>query len=326
MALQITNLSKRYDNNWVLRDISFEAAEGEIMGIYGLSGSGKSTLIRILQGSEDPNGGSVTFRGRDLTGESAEKRWFSIPHAPEESGWRGIFRPAKEQQTADGVGQFAAFKTALESASDKGVILLDNAFCDLDLDMRQQAFEELRAAVSERGLTVILATKDFDDVFELCDRVAILSNGQVEQIGPPQEVYDRPVSTAAARATGRNNIFAARRLTSSKADLPEFQTIEGSHRLFTEKADVRTLGAINRDVSLSIRPEHITLSFGASFPEDNLLKATITGVRLLGSTTLIELDAGGLRLEALVLRLVGLNPGDECMLGLPPDRIHVLRD
>ena len=74
---------------------------------------------------------------------------------------------------------------------------------------------------------------------------------------------------------------------------------------------------------LGIRPEQISISFGASFPEDNLLKATLTGVQYMGATTLIQLDANGLKLEALVLRLVGLNPGDECMVGLPPERILI---
>lgn len=88
----------------------------------------------------------------------------------------------------------------------------------------------------------------------------------------------------------------------------------------------RSLGALNQNVWLGIRPEHISISFGASFPEDNLIKATITGVQFLGATTMVELDAEGLRLDALVPRLVGLNIGDTCMLGMPPDRIAIFKD
>jgi ABC-type Fe3+/spermidine/putrescine transport system ATPase subunit len=82
---------------------------------------------------------------------------------------------------------------------------------------------------------------------------------------------------------------------------------------------------LNQNINLMIRPEQISISFGASFPEDNLLKATVSAVTPMGATTRVELDCDGLRLEALVLRLVGLNIGEECMVGLPPDRIIVLR-
>ena len=68
------------------------------------------------------------------------------------------------------------------------------------------------------------------------------------------------------------------------------------------------------------------MSFGASFPEDNLIKGVVTGIKYLGPLTLVELDASGLKLTAQVLRLVGLGIGQECMLGLPPDRIKVLKD
>jgi hypothetical protein len=73
-----------------------------------------------------------------------------------------------------------------------------------------------------------------------------------------------------------------------------------------------------------IRPENITIAFGASFPEDNLLKATVTRALPRGATTIVQLDSNGLALEAMVLRLVGLDVGDECMIGLPPERIRVL--
>ena len=71
-------------------------------------------------------------------------------------------------------------------------------------------------------------------------------------------------------------------------------------------------------------PEEISISFGASFPEDNLLKATVTEVTFLGPVTRVRLDAEGLELQAIVLRLVGLEIGEECMVGIPPDRIKIL--
>jgi len=145
------------------------------------------------------------------------------------------------------------------------------------------------------------------------------------QIGTPREVYENPKTVAAAKATGRNNIIPAK-MTSNKSEIPEFITIDGEHRISTQRISKNSSGTINQNVNLAIRPEHISISFGASFPEDNLVKAEITEIIYQGATTLLKLDANGLSLQALVLRLVGLNVGDECVVGLPPDRIFVLRD
>ena len=181
-------------------------------------------------------------------------------------------------------------------------------------------------SVRDRGRAVVVASSDFADILFLCDRAAILEGTEVKQIASPQDLYENPQCRAVAIATGRCNLFPARRLSSSKAEIPEFHTIDGDHRLFAKTIDRGALGAINQNVTLGIRPEHISISFGASFPEDNLLRATITGVQFLGAYTLIELDAAGLRLQALVLRLVGLSVGDECVLGLPIDKVHIFRD
>ena len=103
-------------------------------------------------------------------------------------------------------------------------------------------------------------------------------------------------------------------------------TIEGEHRLHARTTEKSRLGAINKNVLLAIRPEQISISFGASFPEDNLIKAVVAAIRFHGETTIVELDANGLRLKARVFRVVGLTVGEECMVSLPPDRIHVLKD
>ncbi|HBR58582.1 MAG TPA: hypothetical protein DEA22_14110, partial [Blastocatellia bacterium] len=167
---------------------------------------------------------------------------------------------------------------------------------------------------------------DFREIMAICDRVIVLAAGRVLQEGVPQDVYSQPNSREVALLTGRNNLFEARRLTSSKADQPEFHTIIGEHRLFTQKTDLNSLGAINKNVTLAIRPEHVSISFGASFPADNLLKARIVDYRFRGPFTLVELECTGLKIQALVLRLVGLSIGDECMVGLPPERIIVLKN
>jgi ABC-type Fe3+/spermidine/putrescine transport system ATPase subunit len=325
MSLRIDRISKRFNDKWALRDVSVEVAAGEILALFGPSGSGKSAFIRIVAGQEGCNGGSIFHDGNDVTKFSREDRNFHTPSLANESVWRGLFKTNKNPQLADGVEQALALDNALTNA-EKGVLLLDNSFCDMDRQMQLTEFEKIRNVVKERNLAVIYACNDYDDVFALADRVAVLVKGEIKQVGTPQEVYDSPNSATVAGLVGQNNLFAARRLTSSKADLPEFFTIDGEHRLFTQKASVGSLGPINQNATLAIRPENISISFGASFPEDNLLKAKVVKISPKGPTTLLKLDSNGLLLDVLVLRLVGLDIGDECMIGLPPDRIMVLRD
>lgn len=315
MPLKIDKISKRFDNKWILRDISFEVEDGEIFGILGLSGAGKSVLLQIIAGHLKSNGGKIFDTGKELK--------ISYPQSARK-GFLSSFFNRNEAFEKSGKTQLAEFENALQTAEN--IVLLDNSFSNLDRPAREKCFEKLRQSVKEKNLKVIFATGDYEQVFEVCDRVAILHNRDIWQIGTPLRVYEKPDSTAAASLLGRINLFDARRLNSTNNEIPEFQTIIGKHHLFAQKTDKKRLGAINQNVSLGIRPEHISISFGASFPEDNLLRAQITDVRFQGSTTLIKLDAHGLMLEALVLRLVGLNTGDECIVGLPPERILVLKN
>jgi ABC-type Fe3+/spermidine/putrescine transport system ATPase subunit len=324
MSLKVSNLSKRYDDRWVLRDVSFEARKGEVTGIFGATSAGKTTLVRILSGEETCSSGTLLEDTREITTLSCDERGFHLPVLKNDSFWKSIFKTDKKSELSDGDGQILALEHSLKSVDN--VLLLDDTFCFMDRQKRDIYFSRLREVTKEKNLTVIFATNDFEEVFAACDSVAVLSKGTIRQFGTPREVYENPVNARIADITGRNNIIIARRLTSNKADIPEFQTLVGEHRVFTARTDKNSLGTLTQNVCLAIRPEHISISFGASFPEDNLLKATISEIHYKGATTLIKLNADGLFLEALVLRLVGLNIGDECMVGLPPDRIMVLKD
>jgi len=317
MSLKVDNLSKRFKDTWALRDIAFEAMPGEVFGVFGPSRSGKTTLLDVIAGEFPTNGGTLFLNGRDITKLNGNDRGVTRPAAERGSLWSRLFG-------SDHTSRRRSTEASLENA--KSVLVLDEPVADADQHQRATFIEAVRIAAMERNLIVLVASSDYELMLETCDRVAVLTRGEVRQVGSPQDVYEHPNSRVVADVTGRNNLFAARRLTSSKAEVPEFHTIEGGHRLFAQKIERGALGALNQNVTLGIRPEHISISFGASFPADNLLKATVTGIHFLGPTTLIELDADGLRLQSLVLRVVGLNVGDECMVGLPPDRILIFRD
>ena len=322
MALKLVNLSKRIDDRWILRDVSLTVERGEIFGVFGPSGAGKSILLSTILGTSSPSTGAIAYDERDVTKSDDEARAFTAPRSPDGSMWQRLRR--NRRTTSENDRRIKALHEAIAHAGK--LLILDDPFCGLDSNAMEAAIEKMRTAVTERSLSVIVGSSDFVHILDSCDRAAVLVGGEVRQIGSPQDIYEHPESRVVASVTGRNNLFAARRLTSSKADIPEFHTLEGGHRLFAQRIERGALGALNQNVTLAIRPEQISLSFGASFPADNLLKATVTGIRFRGASTLIGLDADGLKLEALVLRLVGLNIGDECMVGLPPDRIQIFKD
>lgn len=322
MSLKVFNLSKRYNDMWALRDVSLEAATGEVYGIFGPSGSGKTTLLNAIEGTIPLNGGSVQVNDSDVTALAGTARNISVPEYERPSIWQLVVKA--RNSTSRLKHRSRAVLRALESV--KSVLLLDDPFCGMDASECEALADKIRNAARERGVAVFFASSDFEQTLLTCDRVAVIVRGEIKQQGPPQEVYERPESRVVAAVTGRHNLFEARRLTSSKAEIPEFHTIDGSHRLFAQRIERGALGALNQNVTLAIRPEQVSISFGASFPEDNLLKATVRRIQRLGPTTLIELDADGLKLQALVLRVVGLDVGEECMVGLPPDRIQIFRD
>ena len=324
MTLIIKNISKQFESFRVLKDISLIVKTGEIFGVFGTSGAGKTTLMRIIAGLLKHDSGTIHHDERDVTFEDCECRNFHFPKISNQSYWQRIFKSERDSELADGEGQFLAFEEALRNA--EGVLLLDDSFCEMSRDVRLDTYEQLRSEAKEKNLTTIFATNDFEEIFMTCDRVAVLHEGEIRQIGTPRDVYENPNSASVAKLCGRNNIIKARRITDSTVEVPEFITITGEHRLHTAKLDLQTYDAIDQEVTLAIRPEYISIAFGASFPEDNLIKAIVNDIDFYGATTLIELDANGLHLEVIVLRLVGLEVGDECMVGLPPDRILVLKD
>jgi len=311
MTLRISKLSKRFANNWVLRDVEFDVEPGQVLAVLGAKGSGKSTLLQILGGLEKPSPANLDC------GLDGRRIGVVSPTAD-----TSIFRFFSRRQSQNDIG--STINTVL--GSGQSVVAFDDPVAALDRETRSHILERIRDASNEKQLTVIYATADFETAATVADRIAVLADGSIQQIGTPEEIYGSPANTRVALLTGRCNLIEARRLTSTKFDIPEFQTVKGEHRLFAERADIAKLGAINRNVYLAIRPEDISMSFGASFPEDNLLKAVVTGVKYLGPITIVELAANGLELEAAVLRLVGLDVGQECVVGLPPDRVRILRD
>ena len=356
--LKIENLSKRCGDVWALRDVSLEINQGETFGILGESGAGKSVMLRLIAGYEVPNSGKLFLAENDVAHLTPEKRGFGAFFSDDDLSQRvtvsenvasnlktGKFSKDEIRQRVSDVlnlfeiadfeskrvsdlsgGQKQIVALARLIAADPQVLLLDSPLTKLDSRRREKILGALKDWIKRSNTIVLYATQNQEETFAFCDRVAVLQKGEIQQIGAPFEIYAEPENSSVAGFFGRNNLIRAARLTSNKAALSEFQTIEGGHRLSVDNVEKRKLGAINQIVTLMIRPENLILTFGAAFPEDNLLKAEITEIKRFGATTRILLDANDLKLEAAVTRLIGLKVGDVCLVGLPPNRINVLKD
>ena len=357
-ALKLRDISKKFGENRVIRDLSLQVESGQIYGLLGEPGCGKSTLLRILAGLEQPDGGSISLNDNEITTASPSERGFgyilgesslfldksvfdNVAFGLREKGSSAeeVIHKTNEALAHVGLEEHGRTKPddlsggekllvalARAIASGPQMLVIDSPFSGLDTTTRENTLEKYRHVIKGLGLTTIYAAHDYLEAFALCDQAGLLKNGEIVQAGTPRDLYEHPATVFAAQMFGRNNFITARRISFNNSDIQEFQTANGDHRLRTDKMDQRTLGAITQEITLAIRPENISISFGASFPEDNLLKAVVKDVRYQGATTRIILDADGLMLEALVLRLVGLDLFDECMVGLPPDRILVLKD
>ncbi|HEY0547400.1 MAG TPA: ABC transporter ATP-binding protein [Pyrinomonadaceae bacterium] len=355
--LSLKNISKSYGATLAVRELSLEVERGEFFGLLGPSGCGKTTTLRMIAGLESPDAGAIELDGRDITRLSPEGRGFGMvfqnyalfphmnvfenvafglrarrrPHAEVErkvaDALTLVQLPGYERRRVDELsgGQQQRVAIARAIAIEPDLLLFDEPLSNLDVALREETRGELRELVKRLGLTAIYVTHDQDEAFALCDRIGVMSGGRLLQTGTPRELYEQPANLAVARFLGRNNFIKAMRLSKSHDAHGEFKTLAGGHTLYVP-VKAEELGALNKPVTLSIRPEYISITQGASFPADNVLRATVIEVNFAGATTTVKLDANGLELEALVLRLVGLAPGDSCMVGLPPGRINLLKD
>ncbi|MBR2524137.1 MAG: ATP-binding cassette domain-containing protein [Clostridiales bacterium] len=227
-----------------LKDVSLNVVEGEIFGIIGMSGAGKSTLVRTLNRLEDVTGGTVEFYGRDLAGLSAGQlrkvrhsismifqgfnllqqrtvienveqplRISGIPRKKRKEIAREMLRVVgleeKEKvfpaRLSGGQRQRVAIARAL--ASDPKVLLCDEATSALDPKITGEILELLQKINRERGLTIIIITHEMSVVEKICDRVAIIDDGELAEIGDVKEVFRQPRSRAARKLVFPANPF-----------------------------------------------------------------------------------------------------------------------
>jgi len=241
IAVSLAGLSKSYGGRAVITDLNLEVAKGEFLAILGPSGSGKTTTMRIIGGFEAPDTGRVEIAGVDVTALPAERRnvntvfqsYALFPHLNVLDNvsygprMRGVPKATRLKQAAEllelvhlpdagqrlpaelsgGMQQRVALARAL--ANEPSVLLLDEPLGALDRKLREELQRELRRVQTTLGTTFIYVTHDQDEAFGMADRLAVMRDGRIEQIGDPASIYDAPANAWVALFIGSANSFGA---------------------------------------------------------------------------------------------------------------------
>jgi putative spermidine/putrescine transport system ATP-binding protein len=300
-AVQFNAVSRHFGAVRAVDNVSFEIEDGEFFSMLGPSGSGKTTCLRLIAGFDQPSAGEILIHGSPATGVPPYERdvntvfqdYALFPHMnvldnvayslmvrklPKAERRRraadmlelvqlGGFGQRRPAQLSGGQRQRVALARAL--INHPRVLLLDEPLGALDLKLRDQMQVELKALQRKVGITFIYVTHDQVEALSMSDRLAVFSDGRVEQIGRPQDVYEHPASEFVARFVGVSNVLSGQAA----------ERITGSARAF------------------AIRPEKIRVvgDHEALGPEHCLVTGRVTNSQYLGASTryAVTLDGGG---------------------------------
>ncbi|MDQ0997815.1 sulfate transport system ATP-binding protein [Phyllobacterium ifriqiyense] len=311
MEVRVSGVRKEFDRFPALHDVSLDINSGELIALLGPSGSGKTTLLRLIAGLETPTDGKVFFGDEDASLKSVQERnvGFVFQHYAlfrhmtviDNVGFGlkvrpGANRPSKEEirrrsselldfvqlsglekrypaQLSGGQRQRVALARAM--AIEPRVLLLDEPFGALDAKVRKELRRWLREIHDKTQHTTVFVTHDQDEALELADRVVVMSQGKIEQVGTPDEVYDRPNSPFVYSFIGE----------SSSLDV---SIQSGTIHLGDKALDLKSEQADGKGV-LYFRPHDVELLGGS--------EARISGVviasRRVGATRRVELEIDG---------------------------------
>jgi putative spermidine/putrescine transport system ATP-binding protein len=296
--LELIDLSKRYGDHAAVADVTLDVADGEFLVLLGPSGCGKTTTLRMIAGLVEPSGGSVRIGGTDITYLPPWRRntgmvfqsYALFPHMtvsgnvafglemrkltkPEiESRAREALRlvrlesfaPRLPRQLSGGQQQRVALARALAIRPD--VLLLDEPLSNLDAKLREEVRIEIRELQRQLGLTTIMVTHDQEEALTVADRLVVMAEGKIRQIGSQRDLYERPADRFVAGFVGRSTFLEGRVTTPG-----EFETTGGLHLKCRDGA----LGA----ATLLLRPERLHVGPNGM---DNHLSGRVEFVSYLG--------------------------------------------
>jgi putative spermidine/putrescine transport system ATP-binding protein len=313
--LTLTGIQKSFGTSVAVQDFNLSAQRGEFVSFLGPSGCGKTTTLRMIAGFEVPTAGTISIDGTDVTHRSPNQRnvgmvFQSYALFPNMTvgdnigfGLKVRKRPSVEikrrvtelletvnlpdkggrypYQLSGGQQQRVALARAL--AFEPTVLLLDEPLSALDAKIRVALRHEIRSIQRQLGITTVYVTHDQEEALSLSDRVVVMSEGRVEQIGTPFEVYNFPKTPFVASFVGTLNVLPASIVDAGRGEV----TIAGQ----TVRIARRFEGGSGKSVNIALRPEMVKLGDG---PEgSNRVKGKVIDVSFLGSIVRIRVAVGG---------------------------------
>jgi iron(III) transport system ATP-binding protein len=352
-ALRLERVRKTFGGFVALHAIDLAILPGELVCFLGPSGCGKTTLLRIIAGLETQDDGTIVQNGRDISKLPATRRDYGIvfqsyalfpnltiydnvayglvnrrssrdairSRVSELLTLVGLPDSAKKYPGQCSGGQQQRIALARALATSPGLLLLDEPLSALDALERVRLRGEIRTLQQRLGVTTILVTHDQEEALSMADRVVVMNQGRIEQIGTPQQVYREPASAFVADFVGKVNVISA------VADG------EGRYRVGTlTLAGARASGdvAAGTKVKLYLRPEDVQVN-GAASGHANVTSASVQKIEFLGAFCLVTVRLAGAEEQPLVVTLsrqsldrMALAEGAALSVGLPPDCMRLL--
>ena len=343
-SVTLQGVTKTFSGLTVVHAVDLAIAEGEFMVLVGPSGCGKSTTLRMIAGLEETSGGTIRIGDRDVTQLEPRERNIAMvfqnyalyPHKTVQENlafglkMRGVGKAdiearvrraaamlniepllaRKPRQLSGGQMQRVALGRALVREPD--VFLFDEPLSNLDAKMRVHMRDEIARLHREVGTSMIYVTHDQVEAMTLGDRICVMKDGVVQQVGRPLEVYDRPANRFVASFIGSPEMnFIEGGAVAAEAGRPVFRARDFAIPL----DETRPMLKPGQTLTLGIRPEHLEPD-PAGFP------AKVVAVERMGAESVLLLDAGQ-PVRALIDRDDAVAPGDVIRLAAPPGRLHL---
>jgi len=331
----LRGVTKTFGGRRAVDDVSLTIRRGEFFSLLGPSGCGKTTLMRMIAGFESADSGAITLGGADMAGVPPHRRdvnmvfqsYALFPHLTVAENVAFGLRIAKMDDVPGRVARALAKvnlsgyekrspttlsggeqqRVALARAIVTGprVLLLDEPLSALDLKLRKGLQEELRRLQRELAMTFVFVTHDQEEALGMSDRIALMNNGRVEQVGTPEEIYEQPATRFAAEFVGSGNFFEG----------------TGDGRTVRTKDGITIEAAASGDVTLLVRPEKMRLNGGQG------VSARVEEILYQGASMSIILKAGERRLlveDANDGALARVRVGETTTVSWRPEDVLVL--
>ncbi len=340
VLIRLDGISKAYDGETVLDNLSLEIHDKEFITLLGPSGCGKTTTLRIIGGFETPDTGDVFFDGKRINDlppyerqvNTVFQRYALFPHlnvfdniafglrihkCPDQEIKRKVkdmlalvnlkgFERRRVNTLSGGQQQRVAIARAL--VNQPKVLLLDEPLSALDLKLRKDMQNELKNIQHQTGITFIYVTHDQEEALSMSDTVVVMENGHIQQIGTPTDIYNEPVNAFVADFIGESNII--------DGTMPEDYRAKFAGHVF-ECLDSGF--AKNEAVDVVIRPEDVDVVA----PDRGMLKGLVTGVTFKGVHYEIIVDVAGFKWMIQTTDFVA--EGETIGLSIDPDAIHIMK-